>query len=50
MMSHIPSLVSFLAVTCLENNPWCYVVFALLFCAVVLLLTVILLAVKCYSR
>ncbi|XP_064276880.1 uncharacterized protein LOC135300851 isoform X2 [Passer domesticus] len=37
------------SVTCLENSPWCYLVFALLFCAAILLLTVILLAVKCYS-
>lgn len=37
------------SVTCLENSPWCYVVFALTFCAVILLLMVILLAVKCYS-
>lgn len=36
-------------VTCLENSHWCYVAVALYFTAVILLITVILLAVKCHN-
>ncbi|OPJ69217.1 hypothetical protein AV530_012323 [Patagioenas fasciata monilis] len=35
-------------VTCLENSPWCYIAVILYFTAVILLVTVILLAVKCH--
>lgn len=38
------------SVTCSENSLWFYLVFALLFCSALLLITVILLAVKCYNR
>lgn len=38
-----------LAVTCLHNSHWCYVAVALYFTAVILLITVILLAVKCHN-
>lgn len=34
--------------TCSENSHWCYVALALYFTAVILLITVILLAVKCH--
>ncbi|CAM9957140.1 unnamed protein product [Bubo scandiacus] len=35
--------------TCLDNSHWCYIAVTLYFTAVILLITVILLAVKCYN-